>query len=151
MSVKRDKKQKLVVAMSDGGAVMPQIATKEQLAQAERRVDDALAKYAERINAIISMGEVAVLVVNVHPSGKDAVRWLGWKLHRAVFALPHRCYAGLAAADVVTRRWLFRGVTGGAGRVLLFMEMGSLLINKTDSGWRLEPGSTDLELERSRN
>jgi hypothetical protein len=105
---------------------------------------------AESIAELALRKEVAVLVADVHSEeAREALRALGWDGTATVFRLSHAARRRRAESclnnygDSVTHRWLTKPGKRGYARVLVYHHAGTLLLNHTDEGWALEPGSTD--------
>lgn len=120
----------------------------EAAALFERLFKSGIQPHAQAITEILSRGEIAVVVFELHPSHRKAARAIGWK-GKPVFPIPRATAYRMAMAtgDEVTRRWVKR--EQGPGRIFVMMHLGTLLLNlDPETGFSLEPGSTYTERER---
>ena len=114
-----------------------------------RILDEGIKPYTEELAPIIADGDVAIVVFEPADDVKPALRAAGWDGRAHVLRMPNGYRKRLArSSDAVTRAWLTRSasVSGSAGRIFLFVQRGTLLVNfSPERGYSLEPGSTDAE------
>jgi hypothetical protein len=106
---------------------------------------------AEAIARIGVDGDIAVLVVNPMGGTKRLAQALGWTPKRPVLRLARSRMEALANADAVTASWV-RRPRPDTLRIFVLMEHGTLLVNfEPNRGYYIEPGSSEIELERNAN
>ena len=111
----------------------------------ERLLTDGIQPHAGTIAQIVSDGGIAVVVFEPGPRITKVARQIGWDKYTApVVRMPDAFRFDLAMADTGTRRWLKRPADGG-GRLFVMSGDGTLLVNITERGFSLEPGSLDHE------
>lgn len=109
---------------------------------------EAIRPNAVQIAAIVDSGGIPVVTFEPCRAIEEPLRAMGWNGRSTVFRLTRgardRMVAmAVASGDAATQRWLKRH--DGPARILVVAHCGSLLVNVDDSGFSIEPGSTDGE------
>jgi hypothetical protein len=109
----------------------------------DRILNEGIKPQGETLAPIIAKGDVAVIVFEPSPETVGALKMLGWDGETGAFRLSNSKRKQIAASseqrgDWVTAKWLR---SSKRGRIFVFAQRGTLLVNLTDEGYSLEPGS----------
>ena len=104
--------------------------------------------HAERIAAITETGDIAVVVFEASGLAKEGAASLGWDGASPIFRLSNAKRKTMAdhlskVGDKVSANWF--NDQSRDGRIYLVVHEGAFLLNVTDNGLEIEPGSLDSE------
>ncbi len=107
---------------------------------------EALLPNREAILKIVNAGEIAVVTWDLHSTCIEGAQDLGYDGETPVFRMKNRSMFAeelRRVRDYVSARWLTRD---SKDRVFLMAQLGTFLLNLTEKGFTVEPGSMDHEL-----
>lgn len=106
-----------------------------------RLLEQGIKPNAEAIARIHANGDIALVPFEVAPEWRARLEEAGFSLEvRPLTAAQRRQLSG---ADHVSARWV-KGKR--PGRIYVVSGSGTLLVNHDESGFAIEPGSTDREV-----
>ena len=109
-------------------------------------LDRGVKPHAKRIAPITEDGDIAVVVFEVSGLAEEGATSLGWDGESPVFRLSNQTRKTMAehlrkVGDKVSANWFDE--QSRDGRIYFLVHEGAFLLNITDDGLEIEPGSLD--------